>query len=218
MKTAAFFDLDLTLLRVNSGHLWVRRDLRLGRITRGQYLQGLLYLLAYRLNVLDVEAAIRKGLSTIKGLREDVVREWTREWYYQDVAREVAPGGARTLAEHRAAGHRLVLLTSSSPYEAAVAAEHMELDAWISSTYEVVDGIFTGEVVKPLCYNSGKVVHARQFAERHAIDLGRSYFYTDSASDLPMLNAVGHPRVVNPDWRLAWEARKRGWAVLDWDR
>jgi len=217
MRRAAFFDLDLTLLRVNSGHLWVKRDLRLGRITRWQYLQGLFYFLAYRLDVLPVESALRKGLGTIKGMREDTVREWTREWYYEEVAAQVTPGGLRALAEHRAAGHPLILLTSSSPYEAAVAAEHLGLDAWLSSTYEVVDGVFTGDFVRPLCYNSGKVVWARKFAEQHDIDIDRSYFYSDSASDLPMLRAVGNPRVVNPDWRLAIEARKQGWTVLDWN-
>ena len=111
-----------------------------------------------------------------------------------------------------------MLLTSSSPCESALATRYFRLDACLSSRYEVLDGRFTGEPVLPLCYGAGKVEHAESWAFREGIDLSRSYFYTDSNTDLPMLLRVGRPRVVNPDLRLRWEARRRGWTVLDWSR
>ena len=110
----------------------------------------------------------------------------------------------------------LVLLTSSSMYESEAATEHFDLEHFLCTRYEVHDGVFTGDVVRPICYGKGKVIHAQYFAARHDLDLGQSFFYTDSFSDLPMLRRVGHPRVVNPDLRLRVAALAAGWTVLDW--
>ena len=162
---------------------------------------------------------MRVALQTVKGEREEDVREWTRVWFEQEVVpRHEAPGARPTLEAHRARGHRLVLLTSSSPYESPLATQYFGLDDCLSSRYEVVDGRFSGEPVLPLCFGQGKVILAEGFAAREGIDLSRSYFYSDSNTDLPMLRRVGRPRVVNPDLRLRLEARRRGWVVLDWSR
>ena len=77
----------------------------------------------------------------------------------------------------------------------------------------VRDGRFTGEAVRPVCYGAGKIYWAERFAERQDIDLGRSYFYTDSITDLPVLERVGEPRVINPDPLLRRAAVRRGWPV-----
>jgi phosphoserine phosphatase len=71
----------------------------------------------------------------------------------------------------------------------------------------------TGQVVPPVCYGTGKVVWAERFAEEHGVDLSASYFYTDSITDLPLLERVAHPVAVNPDPRLRRLAQKRGWPV-----
>lgn len=80
------------------------------------------------------------------------------------------------------------------------------------------EGRLTGRVDRPICYGPGKVEHARRWAADHGIDLGASWFYSDSRSDLPMLEAVGSPEVVNPDPRLGFVARRRGWPIHRWDR
>ena len=170
-RIAAFFDLDLTLLAVNSGALWIERERRLGRIDQRQHRRAMLLLLAYRLNVIDMERAMREALVTVRGEREELVRRWTREWYYAEVAGRVAPGARRALAAHRRAGHLLVLLSSTSPYEADCAVEHLGLDAAISSSYEVREGVFTGAPELPICYGAGKVHHAERFARARDVDL-----------------------------------------------
>lgn len=215
-RVAAFFDLDKTLLSVNSGKLWIHRERRLGRITRAQVVDAAFKILAYRLGIIDMDAAMRKALAVYRGIPEHTVEQWTREWYREEVASHVSPGGRAALAEHREAGHLLVLLTSSSPYASAIATEQMQLDAYISTVYEVREGVFTGEPELPLCYGEGKVVRAEAFARESDVDLDQSYFYTDSNTDRPMLERVGHPRVVNPDLRLRLHARRRGWPILDW--
>jgi HAD superfamily hydrolase (TIGR01490 family) len=216
MKTTAFFDLDKTLLPVNSGALWMKRERRLGRISFLQLVQGTFYLLAYKFGVIDMEKVMVKALRTVRGLPEETVRAWTRDWFREEVVPHVAPGARAVLDDHRGRGHPLVLLTSSSPYESEIASEHFGLDAYISTRYEVADGRFTGDVVRPVCYGQGKVTLAEVYARENDVDLDASFFYTDSLSDLPMLERVGHPRVVHPDPRLGRLARRRGWVILDW--
>lgn len=216
MKTAAFFDLDKTLLTVNSGSLWMKRERRLGRINFWQLIQGSCYLAAYKFRALDMDRVMKKALQTVKGIEESTVRQWTRDWFEEEVSRHLAPGAGPVLGEHREREHPLVLLTSSSPYESEIACEHFGLDAFISMKYEVVDGRFTGELIRPACYGHGKVVWAERYCREHGVDLDASFFYTDSFSDLPMLERVGQPRVVHPDVRLRRIARRRNWPILDW--
>jgi HAD superfamily hydrolase (TIGR01490 family) len=216
MKTAAFFDLDGTLLGVNSGALWIERERRLGRISWRQVVEATVMLLAYRLSVVDMDAAMRKALAVYQGEREENLNEWTRHWYQHEIAAHVQPGARRALAEHRRQGHLLVLLTSSSPYLSAMVQEDLQLDDGLSTIYEVRQGLLTGAPTLPLCYGAGKISHAEKFARSHGVALDQSYFYTDSFTDLPMLLRVGRPRVVNPDLRLKLYARWRGWPVEDW--
>lgn len=217
-RQAAFFDMDKTLLTVNSGRLWLRRERRLGRLSLRLAIKGALYLGLYRLGTIDMERAMTEALSTVAGHEEATLRRWTHEWFWEDVAPHTAPGAAAVIDAHRAAGHPLVLLTSSSPYASECAVEHFGLDAFLCTVYRVENGLFTGQFEPPLCFGAGKVAKAEAFAREHDIDLDRSWFYTDSSTDLPMLERVGNPRPVHPDPRLSRVARAKGWPTLDWTK
>ncbi len=216
MTAAAFFDLDGTLLTANSGRLWAESERRGGRISREQMLWAMTYLAAYKLGVIDLEGAMTHAATTIAGTSEETLRRRTHDWYDSDVRRHAAPGAFRAIERHRGAAHRLVLLTSSSSYESERAIHHFGLDVAIATRFEVSDGLFTGGVVRPVCYGVGKVKLAEEYAREHGVDLAKSYFYTDSITDRPMLERVGYPRVVHPDPRLRLLAKRRGWPVLDW--
>jgi len=216
MKVAAFFDLDGTLVSVNTASLWMKRERRLGRINLYQQFMAIFYMLCYRFGVVNIEEVTIKALQTVKGLNEEEVRKWTHEWFEKEVTPYAAPDAFDAIKEHRNSGHILVLLTSASLYESEIAAKFFGMDAFLCSRYEVKDGVFTGGIILPLCYGHGKVIHARNYASENNIDLSISYFYSDSITDLPMLMAVGNPRAVNPDFRLSREAKKRGWPILDW--
>jgi HAD superfamily hydrolase (TIGR01490 family) len=216
MRRAAFFDLDGTLLAVNSAALWVRRERSYGRLSRSQALRAAFFFAGYRLGVVDIEQALKTALQTIAGTEEQLLREAVRDWYVSEVAPLAAPGAFPILDAHRKRGDLLVLLTSSSLYAAEAAQVQFGLDDVVSMRYEVKGGRFTGEVIPPFCFGSGKVDRARIYAGERGIDLRSSSFYTDSMTDLPMLLAVGSPFVVNADPRLRWEARRRGWPSLDW--
>ncbi len=215
-RAAAFFDLDKTLISANSGRLWMLRERREGRIGLRHLAMGALYVTLYHFGRVDMERAMTEALATIRGETEDEVRTRTERWWAEDVAPWVAPLAQEAVERHRAEGHRLVLLTSSSPYATACAMETFALDDGISSVYELEDGRFTGRFVAPLCYGEGKVTRAEAFAREHDIDLDASYFYSDSSTDLPMLRRVRNPRIVNPDPGLRRVARREGWPIHLW--
>lgn len=216
MTGAAFFDLDGTLLGVQSASLWLRRERRHGRVSKRQLVRAALFFVAYRFGVLDVEKAIGVALATVKGLEERELRAQSHAWYREEVARHAAPGAFAVLDAHRALGQPLVLVTSSSLYASEGAQEQFGLDAILCTRYETRDGRFTGAPLRPLCFGAGKVQLVEELAVARGIDLAKSAFYTDSLTDLPLLERVGQPFVVNPDPRLRWEAKLRHWPVLDW--
>ncbi|HTT70797.1 MAG TPA: HAD-IB family hydrolase [Anaeromyxobacteraceae bacterium] len=216
MVRAAFFDLDGTLLTVNSARLWLLRERRLGRLRLGQVVHATFMLAQYRLGLLDMESALRASLVTLRGQSEEYLRRETRAFWREAVRPFVAPGALAVLARHRAAGDRLVLLTSSSRYAAEIAGEEFGLDHLLFQHYELRDGRFTGAPLSPICYGPGKVAVAEAFARETGVELGASSFYSDSSTDLPMLERVGHPYAVHPDPRLRRVARSRGWPILDW--
>ncbi len=217
MAVVAFFDLDRTLIDVNSAMLWARHERERGVISRWQLARAALWTGLYHLALADVERAFEEALGHYRGQPASDLDLRTREWFAEHVAVRLRPGAKAALAEHRAEGHRLVLLTSSSAFQAAAAAEQWGFDAYLANEFPVDErGRLMGTVTRPLCYGPGKVTWAERWAAAEGARLEDAYFYSDSYTDLPMLARVGTARVVAPDPRLRREARRRGWEVLDW--
>ena len=213
----AFFDLDRTLIDVNSGLLWARHERRQGHISASQMARAIFWTGLYHLAVIDMETAMTRALDHYRGVRADDLDRRTRAWFERDVARRLRPAAGRAVEQHRARGDALVILTNSSSYEAQAAAERWRFDDYLANRFPIDEaGCLTGAFERPLCYGRGKVARAEAWARARSIDLAACTFYSDSYSDLPMLERVGHPRVVNPDPRLRVAARRRRWPVLTW--
>ncbi|MFU8802884.1 MAG: HAD family hydrolase [Bradymonadaceae bacterium] len=216
-RVGAFFDLDRTLIGVNSGFLYVLYERRHGRIGKRQFLRATFWLGLYHLAMIDMERAFGEAVRHYRGVPSEVLFERTREFFEEEVKATLQPGALVALSEHRDEGHPLILLTASSPYMSRLACETWELDDWLSNDFPTDDADqLLGTFEPPMCYGEGKVVRAQAWAEENDISLDDSFFYSDSYSDLPMLERVGHPRIVNPDPRLRREARRRDWPILHW--
>jgi len=121
--------------------------------------------------------------------------------------------------EHQDAGRSVYIVTAASQELASMLAQVLALDGAIGSQFsEELDGVFTGRPAGLFVYGAGKAEAIERLARREGIDLAASYAYSDSASDLPMLRAVGHPVAVNPDSQLSQVARDEGWDVLRFER
>lgn len=217
MTRVAFFDLDRTLVHGNSARLWVRHEWRRGALRNRLFLKGLAYLAAYRMGYADVEDALRVGITTLAGQRESDLSAITSGFYQREVRPLLRRDARAAIAQRRAAGDRLVLLTSSSTYLSQAVTQDLGLDDFLCTRFEVdAQGCFTGRAVEPVCFGGGKVRLATRYVAEHGGNLSRCAFYSDSFSDLPMLEAVGEPVVVTPDPRLRRHARARGWPIMDW--
>lgn len=215
--SVAFFDLDKTLLAVNSGTLWIRSELALGHITRMQALRASLWIARYHLGFVSMEDALLVAISQLAGTSEQAIRGRTVTFYEQQVRPLYRPGALRALEEHRGAGDRLVLLTSSSGYLSELVARELRLDAILCNRFEVDErGLHTGRPLGKVCFGPGKRTHAEAYAREAGVPLSACSFYTDSYSDLSVLEVVGRPVAVHPDYRLRREALRRGWPVVDW--
>jgi HAD superfamily hydrolase (TIGR01490 family) len=211
---AALFDIDGTLLARNSAPLYMRHLRRTGQARWRDVALTLYFLLRYKLGLLDLERALAASLEWVRGRAEAEVRADAEAWYAAEVRPWVFPAMAATVAAHRRAGHLPVILTSATRYLAEPLAADLGIEYVLVTQLVVRDGHFTGEAVRPVCYGPGKIYWAERFAEAHGVDLRQSYFYTDSITDLPVLERVGRPRVVNPDPRLRRAAARRGWPVV----
>jgi len=185
-----------------------------GEIRRRDAARTIYLFLKYKLGLLDIERAAASSSGWIRGRSEQAVAEHCRLWYREMVRQYLQPEMVRRVRSHQSEGHVVALLSSSTPYLATPLAEDLGIEHMLVSRLVIENGRFTGDVHRPICYGAGKIHWARRFAEEHDVDLGASWFYKDSVTDLPMMEIVGHPEIVNPDLRLRREARRRGWNVL----
>ena len=212
----AFFDLDKTILSVNSGSLWVRREVALGHLSKRQALKAAAWLARYTLGFASAEQMVADAVLQLRGSDAQPLKDRTTQFYADEVRHTYRPGALQAIDRHRAAGDRLVMLTSSTHYLASLVAEELGFEQVLCNTLEVVDGRHTGKVVGRVCFGAGKLSHALQSAQTFRAELRDAAFYTDSFSDLPVMEAVGRPVAVNPDLRLRRHAARRGWSVVDW--
>ncbi len=120
---------------------------------------------------------------------------------------------------HQDAGRPAFIVSAASNPLVELLAEVLGFEGGIGTRYEVAaDGTLTGDIEGPFIYGEGKVEAMQRFAEEHEIDVAQSWAYSDSASDLPMLRAVGNPVVVNPDQELAEVAAREGWRIMRFER
>ena len=212
----ALFDLDLTLLDVNTGRLWVEKEFRQGKVPFGLYLLSVYWFAKYAAGLgIDSSEVAREAMGHYKGDSDEAMTAEVEAFWAEECGHRLRPGAAAALAAHRAAGDRCVLCTASWQHIAQAARRSFAMDGAICSVIEVgPNGTFTGAVVD--AYGDGKRRRTLEWAQAEGIDLSQCTFYTDSYSDLPLMHAVGHPVAVCPDSRLADAARKAGWRIEDW--
>jgi HAD superfamily hydrolase (TIGR01490 family) len=220
-RGAAFFDLDKTLMQGSSAFQFARAAYRSGLMSRRQLVSDAVANLQFRLRgATDADSvALRERIAaSLEGTRV-VDLERLGADVLAGILPRIYPQMLALAHEHQDHGRPAYIVTAASQELADILAKVMALDGAVGSDIsEVQDGVYTGRPAGVFVYRSGKATAIRELAEREGIDLAQSYAYSDSESDLPMLETVGHPVAVNPDGTLARIARERGWDVLRFDR
>ncbi|MGA8114990.1 MAG: HAD-IB family hydrolase [Actinocatenispora sp.] len=219
-RSAAFFDLDRTVIATSSALAFTRPFYRGGLITRRDLLASGYAQLIYRLAGAGDEqmARIRDQLASLcRGWRVDQVRQIVADTLDELIAPYVYAEAVALIARHKEAGHDVVLVSSSGQEMVRPIAELVGADDVIATRMAVEDGRFTG-VVEFYAAGSNKALAVRELAARKGYDLAESYAYSDSVSDIPLLKTVGYPTVVNPDRALRRAAGDEGWPVRTFRR
>ena len=205
--------MDNTIIAENSGtiyfrEIWERGDVKVWDIARGASA-----FLQYTLGTLDLPRLTERMLGDLAGQLESSMIEEGRMLFETRMQSRIYPEAARLVAEHLSKGHTVAIVSGSIRCLVDPLAEELEVEHVLCTQLESIDGVLTGRCVEPVCLEEGKVHWLEGFIEKHEIDLARSWFYTDSITDLPLLDLVGHPVATNPDPRLYRTAIRRGWPV-----
>ncbi|MGB6246403.1 HAD family hydrolase [Gordonia sp. (in: high G+C Gram-positive bacteria)] len=214
---AAFFDLDKTVIARSSALAFTRPFFDGGLLTRRAMLRSAIAQLQFLLTSAEadqVERLRRHVTDMCRGWDAAQVREIVAETLDDVVRPSVFSGAAELIDQHKHAGHDVVLVSASGmemvePIGALLGADHVR-----ASLMRIEDGRYSGEL-DFYCYGENKAVAMRDLADEFGYDLTECYAYSDSSTDLPMLQAVGHPSVVNPDRSLRRHASENGWEILD---
>jgi HAD superfamily hydrolase (TIGR01490 family) len=213
----AFIDLDKTLISENSASAWLKKHIREGKISVWRTLEACYWILRYRLGLGDLEKDFRSALFTLKGTKESVLLAEFEQLYESHLRKTLRPGALAAVNLHQSKGDALVLLSSSPHHFGRFFVRDLKLDAALCTELEVDnEGYFTGKAIDPICFGKGKLAKAMHFATSNGVALKDCTFYTDSIVDRPVLEAVGYPHCINPDPKLRYLARARGWPVQDW--
>jgi HAD superfamily hydrolase (TIGR01490 family) len=217
LTAAAFFDVDNTLMRGASLYHFARglasRKMfgpgDLARLTLGQ--------VAFRLkgaeNSDHIDAAREAALAFVAGQRVDEIVALGEEIYDETMADRIWEGTRELTQQHLKAGQRVWLVTATPVELADILARRLGLTGALGTVAEAADGVYTGRLVGGLLHGQAKAAAITTLASQEGLDLSLCSAYSDSVNDLPMLELVGHPSVVNPDTELLRTARDRDWPV-----
>lgn len=214
----ALFDMDGTLVRKNTAALYIRYEYEIGRVRPSRVLRVLWWRARYWLGQIEAEQIVAQALRWYAGRNEAELRRELRPWFERYVKPHISDAARRVVREHQRSGDMTAIVSSSTPYITELVAEELDIEHVICSRLSVCDGVLSGEAELPLCYGPGKVVLARRWLRAVAAQCGleQATAYGDSITDLPLLEAVERPVVVNPDPPLFFRALTRGWTIQRW--
>lgn len=210
---AAFFDFDGTLIAGMSVASFLQRRLLSGNMPPREMFGQLQATWDYGVGGANFLKLLTRSAESMRGISDAELAETARQVYEKDLAGNIYPESRALIEAHRAKGHTIVIVSSATQYQVRHVASELGIEHILCTQLEVRNGALTGGIIPPICYGEGKLDAAQRFADEHEIRLDKSYFYTDGIEDIPLLEAVGYPRPINPDRRLAHRSRREGWPM-----
>ncbi|MFT6031965.1 MAG: putative phosphoserine phosphatase/1-acylglycerol-3-phosphate O-acyltransferase [Arenicella sp.] len=216
-QIGAFFDFDGTVIYGYSATTYLREQIKRGDVSPRQLLELTKTMTQFGMGNMGFSAMMTIASQYLRGITEENYLEFAEKLYTKHIAKLIYPESRALIDAHLKKGHTVALVTAATPYQVMPAARDLGIENVKCSNLEIIDGKFTGAVVRPTCYGMGKVDAAEQLAEQFDVDISKSYFYSDSDEDIQLLEFVGNPRPLNPNKRLRSIASGRGWPVQDFN-
>lgn len=220
MKQAAFFDLDKTLMAGSSGMQFAKAARERGLISRRQVMRWGRDHVRYRIKGAtddETNEILKVARETLSGVSyQEISRMWPE--VLAGILPRIYPEVLAEVHRHQDEGRLTFIVSAAGSDMVESLAQVLGMDGGIGTRYVVEDGAYTGALDGPFVYGRGKVTAIESLAEEQELDLEGSWAYSDSASDLPMLELVGNAVVVNPDAPLLEVARREGWNVMRFER
>jgi putative phosphoserine phosphatase/1-acylglycerol-3-phosphate O-acyltransferase len=210
----AFFDLDRTLINGFSAKNFVASRLLSGRFTSQELIAQFAGAISYARDTGNFGKMAAISANGVKGIDEHVFIQVGEEVYRKKLAEAIYPESRALVSAHIEMGHTVAIISAATPYQVEPIARDLCIDIVECTRLEVIDGKFTGKIIEPACWGAGKAIAGQKLVEKHHLNIRKSYFYTDSAEDIHLLEIVGNPRPVNPDTKLSGIAFQNDWPVL----
>ncbi|MQA55746.1 HAD family hydrolase [Pseudomonas piscis] len=213
----AIFDLDETLIHGDCATLWSEQMGRLGWVDSESFMRRNNELMdAYSHGKLAMEEFMAFSLEPMAGRSPVDVAHLVEPWVEDVIEPIIFSDACKTLAAHRQAGDRILVISASGTHLVQPIAQRLGIDEVLGIELEVLNGVYTGNTLGTLTYREGKITRLLQWLETEQESLKGATFYSDSRNDLPLLLRVDHPQVVNPDPVLREHAQQAGWPIHHW--
>ena len=216
--TAAFYDMDGTLIDANVIHAFAYYAINAHSLsTRVKKTAGLLANLPryWATDRIDRKLFNDTFYKSYEGYFEDRLKLIGEEVFEKVLKPRIYPGTMNLIKRSKAQGHRQIIVTGGIDHITRPVAKYLGFDDFVANRLEIKDHKATGRLQKPFIGGANKARWVQQYAQKHGIDLDRSFAYADSGSDLPLLSVVGNPCAVNPDRGLRTLAKSYEWPILD---
>jgi len=218
-ESAAFFDLDNTLIRGSSFYYFMKGLVAHGVISQRQILrfgwENFRYVRSRRESHATIAMVTRRALQFVQGMSQTFLRGVCEEIVREFLPKRLIPVMRDRIAEHAIVGSDTWLITAAPQELAEVVAVQLGMSGALGTQTVVSHGLYQAELAAPALHGWRKADAVRSLAQSHGYDLRRSFAYSDSLNDLPMLVAVGRPTVVNPERELARIANKNRWPLIE---
>lgn len=215
----ALFDLDETLICEDSTSLWLRWLVSQGFAPADLIAEEQALMAQYYAGTLSIEEYMNKTLSPLTGMGTLTVSGWVRRFIHRDIMPRVFPAARERIAWHQQRGDKVMIVSASGEHLVIPIAERLGVHGALAIGVEIVDDRYSGMTYGTMTYKDGKV---SRLADWRALQYGeeyqRTWAYSDSMNDLPLLEQADHAHVINPDALLHQEATRRGWEVCRWVR
>jgi HAD superfamily hydrolase (TIGR01490 family) len=210
----AAFDLDKTILSVNSSRIVVQKSREMGFMSSREFRQAIYYSVVYKFDLKDANEIVLSMMQWLKGLNEEDVNKLARDKVVPVLLQTIRPEIRDEIAMHRKNNGRVVLLSSALPYLCQPVADHLQMDDVVCSLLDVSKGHFTGKAHRKLVFGLEKAVRMKEYCASNGYPLETAWYYGDAYTDRFVMQEVGNPVAVKPELKLMRMARRRGWKII----